>query len=43
MLQLLPMLAEWGWLELTEGWRTWWMPGDEVQALAQAGERQPTA
>lgn len=35
MLLLFPMLAAWAWLELTEGWRSWFDAGGQAQAAAK--------
>ena len=35
MLNLFPFLAEWAWLEIKEGWRTWGA-GEKIQAPSQA-------
>jgi len=39
MLKLFPMLAEWAWLEITEGWATW---GESVTSSRADAEATPT-
>ena len=31
-------LAQWGWLELTEGWRSWWQPARQLQVASTTAE-----
>jgi flavin-dependent dehydrogenase len=37
--QLLKGLAQWGWLELTEGWRSWGAAGEQAAPEGKAAER----
>jgi hypothetical protein len=32
MLRIFPLLAKWAWLELTEGWRSWFETAADVEA-----------
>jgi flavin-dependent dehydrogenase len=36
MLRLFPMLAEWAWLEITEGWHTWGAPVTDSHSTREA-------
>jgi flavin-dependent dehydrogenase len=36
--QVLKALAKWGWLEVTEGWRSWGAPGEEPLAAREPAE-----
>jgi len=34
-------LAKWGWIEIAEGWRSWWQHPQEGAATTQACAQKP--
>jgi flavin-dependent dehydrogenase len=40
-LRLLPLLAKWAWLEVTEGWRSWLESAEDVEASRPSFARKP--
>jgi hypothetical protein len=40
-LRLLPLLARWAWLEVTEGWRSWFESAEDVEASRPSFAQKP--